>query len=939
MGNKFVIPMSIILFIISGTWVIGQSTGTWQNLGNPGFESGVLQDFIFEKSNPYISYGDAVRGEKASVTYHNGSGWVGLGNSGFSSGRSSEHRLSFFKNELYIAYKDDFNSNQAVGNYQDLYLKKLVGNQWVAYTDSPFNEGLEYIAGLQPINDELHIGFGGDYYFGCALPYTAKYFSSTWYYNPNDFKICDQVTGTKMRELKVADSKLYVSYDLFEIPFKNDNSVTPYQSLLETKIVRQDGSNWTVLGNLNTFIGPPTSQFGRKRIYQFVIKSGTLYAAIHSNAHNSAKIVYYNGSNWQYLGDPNSYLIKNFQSMVFSDALYFASENNDFTLSVKRYNGSSWQDAGASILPSVKGSTFKLATEGQNTFLAFQDFNQGGRISVLKFSGQGSTTPSTQDIIKNGGFSNGTTSWSYNVLSPSVAAASTTSGQFYSGISFDSGTFWHITLKQNGLSLESGKTYTLTYTAKSEAPRTLSVELKDPAGKGLFWQVANISGTQNTYTISFANTSATGSGYELIYYLGGGGTNDVWLDDVKLTTTGGSTGGGSTGGGTTQQFTLTQQSLGGDVLFDPPGPSYAAGTNVTIRAVPISGKVFTHWSGDASGTNSTTVITMNSNKNVIANFGTSTSSTGPVSILGNWVEGASINAPAGNNRALVVMLHAEHPTNFASSSVFYGGQQLKKVQEVVSNTNSTFYSLAAIYMLEEAKIKNATNTTITANYSPTPNSRSITSVFLGNVDQSNSWGANSGVGHPGTLTIALGSPLANQPGDLLIFAGTSGSNGGYTLNNGFSRGVELSSAQTWGDGIAGYKIMTGNSNEIPSLTQSTSMRQSLVAAVFRYSPLGLGKFGKSSELGQPQAESNPESYGLSVKSLSKDQISFSLPEAGEFTWSIYTLSGVQIGKTERSMGNLGFNTIQKMQNLVSNQTYLMKLSMGSKTQFQKIIVK
>jgi len=52
--------------------------------------------------------------------------------------------------------------------------------------------------------------------------------------------------------------------------------------------------------------------------------------------------------------------------------------------------------------------------------------------------------------------------------------------------------------------------------------------------------------------------------------------------------------------------------------------TYAAGTQVTITATAASGCVFDNWSGGASGTSPTTSVTMDSNKNVIANFKTST---------------------------------------------------------------------------------------------------------------------------------------------------------------------------------------------------------------------------------------------------------------------------------------------------------------------------
>jgi hypothetical protein len=59
--------------------------------------------------------------------------------------------------------------------------------------------------------------------------------------------------------------------------------------------------------------------------------------------------------------------------------------------------------------------------------------------------------------------------------------------------------------------------------------------------------------------------------------------------------------------------------------MSPPGGSYDEGAEVTLSAVPNEGWKFVSWSGDADGTDSTIVITMDGNKEVTANFSNASS--------------------------------------------------------------------------------------------------------------------------------------------------------------------------------------------------------------------------------------------------------------------------------------------------------------------------
>lgn len=59
---------------------------------------------------------------------------------------------------------------------------------------------------------------------------------------------------------------------------------------------------------------------------------------------------------------------------------------------------------------------------------------------------------------------------------------------------------------------------------------------------------------------------------------------------------------------------------GGSVQVNPAGECQAAGSQVTLTAVPAANYLFTGWSGDASGTTNPLTVTMDAAKNITANF-------------------------------------------------------------------------------------------------------------------------------------------------------------------------------------------------------------------------------------------------------------------------------------------------------------------------------
>jgi uncharacterized repeat protein (TIGR02543 family) len=67
-------------------------------------------------------------------------------------------------------------------------------------------------------------------------------------------------------------------------------------------------------------------------------------------------------------------------------------------------------------------------------------------------------------------------------------------------------------------------------------------------------------------------------------------------------------------------YTLNVVAVNGGVVISPNQATYISGSTVQLSATPNSGYNFTGWSGDASGTINPLTVTMNANKNIVANF-------------------------------------------------------------------------------------------------------------------------------------------------------------------------------------------------------------------------------------------------------------------------------------------------------------------------------
>ncbi|MHC4396769.1 MAG: DNRLRE domain-containing protein [Planctomycetota bacterium] len=269
-------------------------------------------------------------------------------------------------------------------------------------------------------------------------------------------------------------------------------------------------------------------------------------------------------------------------------------------------------------------------------------------------------------------------------------------------------------------------------------------------------------------------------------------------------------------------WTAGTDSTSSDVYFGTTSPGTYQGnqTATTFDPGTMANDTTYYWRIDEINAAGTTTGT-------VWSFTTVAAPAGDVEIIGSWLSGTSHTEESGTNRVLVFTAHVEdNDTDMNLTSVTYGGQSMTKVVE--QNVGSGYRAYVVAYVLDEAGINAASGSDFVPTWAQSPSrSPGFSSVFLQNVSQTASTGASAGNGTESSTTLAT-SALSTNDGDMVFVAGTCGNSGTYSVNNGFTEGIEITISSA--DGVAGYKAATG-ANETPSITHSNVNRQVVIGFV------------------------------------------------------------------------------------------------------------
>ncbi|MWC26895.1 carbohydrate binding domain-containing protein [Paenibacillus sp. MMS18-CY102] len=145
-------------------------------------------------------------------------------------------------------------------------------------------------------------------------------------------------------------------------------------------------------------------------------------------------------------------------------------------------------------------------------------------------------------LVHNGDFSAGWNSWSKHLQGDydgdSRATITTDIGAYHADITNNGANPWDIMLYQEPLALEKGKTYTVTFNARSTKPRKIEAVVENSTNFRYLNQAVQLDDSTNTYSYTFTMDKNDTTGLKfLMGKLSGDsvvGAHDIYIDNVRF---------------------------------------------------------------------------------------------------------------------------------------------------------------------------------------------------------------------------------------------------------------------------------------------------------------------------------------------------------------------------------------------------------------------
>ncbi len=148
------------------------------------------------------------------------------------------------------------------------------------------------------------------------------------------------------------------------------------------------------------------------------------------------------------------------------------------------------------------------------------------------------TQEATTELVLNGGFNSGTTSWWNGANTQSRVE----NGQWRVDVTGGTANAWDALVGQSGLPLSSGQAYTLSFTVTATVSTSLraTVQMENAPYTATLDKQVTIDGTSRRYSFPFTSSVGTAQG-QVTFQFGGRGAFVARIDDVSLTRTDGGT--------------------------------------------------------------------------------------------------------------------------------------------------------------------------------------------------------------------------------------------------------------------------------------------------------------------------------------------------------------------------------------------------------------
>ena len=290
------------------------------------------------------------------------------------------------------------------------------------------------------------------------------------------------------------------------------------------------------------------------------------------------------------------------------------------------------------------------------------------------------------------------------------------------------------------------------------------------AGQTLAWQAEAASGTGGSSTEAVGTAGATTLGWA-------GSANRLAQSLAAFPPA------TATIPATYTLITSVAGGVGGTISANPGLSSYPVSTGVLLTATPQVGYSFSSWSGDYTSTSNPLPITMDTNRNVVANFAVAATCTVTINIVGS----GTLNVSSGIYNCGTVLQLVATPASGYTFTSFSGA--------VTSTDNPTYFTLSA-------------NSTITAEFDPIPQC----SLTLSTVGQ--------GTVSPGSGNYSCGTVLTLQAtaGSGYAFSGYSGDyvGTGNPVTVTLSQNMNITATFLAGSGCTLTTAVTGQGTIAPS---------------------------------------------------------------------------------------------------------------------------